>query len=243
MGLMRGYMEKTVIRKATEKDWAAISRISSIAMYDDYINEIGPGYLKIGDTFVLEKGNLLGFLKIQYMPDGFLYVSGLRVDPTARRQGIGENLTRYAISLAFDSGKKGARVLIHPENHASLSLSRKLGFYPIESFHFFLGEIDFSGFSESKSWPMRIIDLGFEYSLPTENFPATLMQKGSLRISVSKMDPIWNNRTLTILGNGQISFRNGKSLISFPEDYFTGTPPDLEPLSGFESAVLLERKF
>ena len=236
-------MDRTIVRKATAEDWGAISRISSIAMYDDYINEIGPSYLKTGDTYVLEKGNVLGFLKIQYMPDGFLYLSGLRVDPAARRQGVGEALTRYAISQGSDSGKNGARVLIQPENNASLSLSVKLGFSSIEFFHFFRGEIDLSGFSESKNWPLRIIDLGFEYSLPAGDFPAVLMKKGDLQISVSQIGTPWNNRAFTILGNGQLPFRNGKSFISMPQDYFSGTPPDLEPLAGFESAVLLEKKF
>ncbi|MCL5799697.1 MAG: GNAT family N-acetyltransferase [Candidatus Thermoplasmatota archaeon] len=236
-------MDRSIVRKATAEDWGSISRISSIAMYDDYINKIGPSYLKAGDTYVLEKGNLLGFLKIQYMPDGSLYLSGLRVDPAARRKGVGEALTRYATSLGSDSGKNGARVLIQPENNASLSLSRKLGFSPIEFFHFFQGEIDLSGFSESKNWPMRIIDLGFEYSLPAGNFPAMLMKKGAMQVSVSRVGTPWNNRAFTVLGNGQIPFRTGKSVISVPQDYFSGTPPDLEPLAGFGSAVLLEKKF
>ncbi len=236
-------MDRTIVRKATEEDWDTISRISSIAMYGDYINEIGPSYLKVGDTYLLEKGNVLGFLKIQYTPDGFLYLSGLRVDPAARRQGVGEALTRYAIALGSDSGKNGARMLIQPDNNASLSLSGKLGFSSMEFFHFFQGEVDLSGFSESKNWPMRIIDLGFEYSLPTGDFPAMLMKRGELHVSVSRTRTPWNNRAYTILGNGQFPFRKGKSIISVPRDYFSGKPPDLEPLVGFENAVLLEKTF
>ncbi len=234
-------MEISYVRKATKGDWSCISNVSRRSGYSDYINEIGEKYLDMGETIVYDKEGIHGFLKSQLMPDNSVYLSGLRVDPESRRQGIGEMLTNSMISESRMKGVTRARILVEPSNVASLSLAHKMRFKDIEQFHFYLGSIDTGGFKEFGEWPERVVDLGFEYSLPVTDFPATLLKSGHNLVSVSNTIPVWDNHAYTIMGKGPFIFEEGESLISVPEEFMSDSLKNLKPVEGFETAILLEK--
>jgi GNAT superfamily N-acetyltransferase len=152
------------IRFGSEKDWEDISRISRASGYDDYINKIGPDYVKEGTILICDIDGPCGFLKIELLPDASAWLSGIRVDPEHWRMGIGESLTSAALLFAMNRGAKVARMLIHFENHRSISLAIKNGFIPVNRFLFFDGKPDISGMLESGKRFDALVNIGWRFA-------------------------------------------------------------------------------
>ncbi len=136
-------------RLAHHSDWEDISRISRESGYMDYIGRIGPSYLDWGTVIVSEDEGMNGFLKVEFLPDGSGWLSGIRVDYRHRREGIATFLTREAVKYAADSGVSTLRMLIHEENVPSLKLAESCGFRRFMEFLFYEGAVDKSQFKET----------------------------------------------------------------------------------------------
>ncbi len=152
-----------MIRKAIKKDWPEISHVSRISGYMDYINKEGEAYLDWGEVLVYEEGQIRGFTKLEYLEDGSAWFSGLRVDPAYWREGVATKLTEESIRLSASNGCKTARMLIHDENEASMSLSTKLGFSISESFYFFPGIPSVVNSRIVKTAYPGLLDVGWEF--------------------------------------------------------------------------------
>jgi GNAT superfamily N-acetyltransferase len=157
-------MQQKKIRLASHSDWKDISRISKASGYDDYINEIGPSYMNDGTILVCYIDVLCGFLKIEMLPDGSAWLSGIRVDPEHWRMGIGESLTNAALLFAISRGSGYARMLINSENHRSVSLALKSGFIQASRFLFFEGRPDMSGMLESDRRFDALVNIGWRFA-------------------------------------------------------------------------------
>ncbi len=129
-----------MIRAAGINDWPSISHISSVAGYDDYINKIGVSYLSTGMVIVYDDGKIKGFMKIEEMPDNTIWLSGIRVDPDHRNNGIASSLIDYARKY----GKK-MRLIVEDNNYKSLNLVKKNKFSEVKKFLFVKGIPDVSG--------------------------------------------------------------------------------------------------
>lgn len=159
------------IRIADNSDWSAISRISAISGYMDYINEIGERYLESGQILLLERDEILGFLKMEELPDNSLWLSGVRVDPAYRRQGIAESLTEAAEIVARERSLSSLRMMIYSDNSASLRLAEKRGYTIVEKFRILQGGIDLANFDELDPIDNTIVNVGWKFIRANHDLP------------------------------------------------------------------------
>ncbi|GGM67642.1 hypothetical protein GCM10007108_02090 [Thermogymnomonas acidicola] len=125
-------------RLARQEDWGQISSISSRAGYDDYINQVGPAYLQVGRIYVAEEERIMGFVKVEDLPDGSTWASGMRVAPEFRRLGVASSLMEHAISSEAARSDE-MRLIVEDSNTPSLNLVSKLGFRKVSGFEFHRG--------------------------------------------------------------------------------------------------------
>lgn len=137
-----------IFREATSDDWTAISEISRRSGYEDYINRLGPAYLDEGVVLIAEEESPVGFSKVEMMPDGATWLSGLRVDPDHWRKGIGTHLTRVGIEKSKSMRAYAARMLVEEENYRSRALSEKMNFRDSGKYRFYENGMDLSGYEE-----------------------------------------------------------------------------------------------
>ncbi len=232
------------IRKAEKAEWSIISEISAeVSASDpisDYINGIGSRYMDVGDTYVLEQGNIIGFLKLQWLPDSSIYISGLRVRPDSRRRGAGTELVKGSLEQGRLKKSKAASALIEPYNEASISLFSGAGFRIVDQLYFYQGKINLDGFSPYAQWPESFIDIGFRYVRPYDGIPAKLMKNGMLLASAS-FENIWSEEpAFTVLSDGRFNFEPGNNRVTIPKKYRPDSLDNLVPLEGFESAFVME---
>lgn len=154
-----------MIRLASEEDWPMISRVSRRSGYEDYINHVGPEYLKDGRVMVYEDTEIRGFLKMEYLPDESAWLGGLRVDPDSWRKGIGSSLTLSAIEQAQSEGRKTVRLLIYEDNVRSLNLAEKQGFERIASYDFYDGLPEVTGFSRTETKASGLVNVGWKFMI------------------------------------------------------------------------------
>ncbi len=231
-------------RPAKISDWKDISRISSEVSKEgvvgDYINDIGKTYMEIGQIYVAETDRMVGFQHVQDVPDGSIYLSGLRVLKEYRRRGIATGIIKYVIRQWLKSGKKYARTLVEDENTPSLALMSGLGFMKTTQFSLYYGSIDTTGFEKISDWPEGYIDIGH---VPCRVFPgidATLYRKGTCLISRSNSNKWGNEPTYTVINHEGCAFQKGKSFVvshsNIPQEAMGG----LVQIPKFEHANLLE---
>lgn len=157
-------------RQASRSDWEAISRISTRSGYNDYINRIGPEYIDDGIvTLAEEDGEIMGFSKVDWLPDGCTWLSGLRVDPAHWRKGAGSALTSKAVEISREGGAKAARMLIEESNTGSRALSLKLGFREVEKYVFLEGQPVLVNFRETGFSSDERIAMGWRFVHGSEN--------------------------------------------------------------------------
>ncbi len=157
-------MQQKRIRMAGSNDWPHISRISRDSGYEDYINSIGPEYMKDGTIILCETDEVCGFLKVEMLPDNSSWLSGIRVDPGHWRMGVADSLTNAAVVYALSRKASCARMLIQDENHRSVSLALKNGFSQRSRYLFFEGKFDVSGMSPSGDRIDTLVNIGWRYA-------------------------------------------------------------------------------
>lgn len=212
-------------RMAKSNDWDFISRISRESGYIDYIGRLGISYLDWGKVMVAEDDHILGFLKIEEMPDRSGWLSGMRVDINHRREGIGQYITEEVIKYARASGMESLRLLVQDENTASIALAEKCSFQRMMGLSFYEGSIDLSGFVESKiSEPSTLFSVWKVFRYSTGNtLPGSYLTRGSDRVFVSSNK---SNRFIHVLSGGHLE--------GVPGDGIVVTERSLETVSGLK---------
>ncbi len=230
-----------VIREAFQPDWPEISRVSRESGYVDYINEIGPTYINWGKTLVCADSRIDGFLKMEFLPDRSIYLSGLRVSPEARRKGVGIALTEYALQEARSGKMKVARLLIEPGNVPSLALAKKIGFNEIRAYHFFVGNIDVSNLKPAPSGD-DVINAGWTFY--RAGGPDSEYYSGDvIRVALFKSGEAWNHGQpyFTVLSGEELVINEGNGLVSVPDELLNMLTGEPKKNPGFEKALLLEK--
>ncbi len=232
-------------RTASYDDWDQISQIvGKIATeegFGGYINDVGRPYLDIGKTYIIGGSEIVGFQNVRDAPDGSIYLSGLRVSKSFRKQGVATRLINHVLKEAKKSGKHTARTYIEPSNNASLSLMKKLGFSISGKMNFFFGSVDLTGFEKGSEWPDSLVDIGHLPSFPCRGIPADLLMKGDSLISICNSN-VWDKEpTYTVLSGGNFNFTIGNSFITVPSSIKMNQLDILTKIRGFESAYVLER--
>lgn len=131
--------------------------------YFDYINVVGSKYLETGQVLVIERENIIGFLKIEELPDSSLWLSGIRVDPEFRRQGIADKLTEAAENITAIKGLHSVRMLIHSDNKASLRLAAKHSFRLEEVYHFCRGFVGLDEMAQADPEYNALVNVGWRF--------------------------------------------------------------------------------
>lgn len=224
-----------MIRRATSDDWPSISNISRRSGYEDYINRVGNAYLDHGEVLVYDEGRIKGFAKVEYLPDGSVWFSGLRVDPEYWRSGIGLKITEASLEMAKKRDCPYARLLVYDDNMRSLNLVEKIGFNQVEKYTFLHGLPDLSTFlQEDSAIENGMINIGWKF-VDASKVPSI---KGT-RYSRDKWEILeTNDTTFEILrtgnsriyldGEGFTCAKNSITLENCVENY-----KDLEVSSGY----------
>lgn len=227
------------IRDANPEDWDEIRKISGISGYMDYIGRIGPSYMDWGKVIVAEEAGILGFLKIEELPDKSAWLSGLRVDPARRREGIARLLTDWSVEFAGRNGLKSVRMIIHSDNGPSLKLVEKCGFRKALEYDFYEGEIDLTGYSRTSEvvyepvfnlWKVMI-------SSKESQVKNDLFVNGDRRIFLSKSD---HSTFYQILSGNGFETREGEGIVIVEKG--KGITLDLKRMEDFDTGLVYEKK-
>ncbi len=234
------------IRAAKPDDWDRISRISGEISREgsvgDYISNIGPKYLGIGTTFVIEtRESVVGYHNIQGVPDGSIYLSGMRISKQHRKKGLASWLINETIQPYVKQGKRSARAYVDPGNTASMFLFEKAGFRKKMKVHLYFGSMETEGFTQENDWPDTVVDIGHVPSMYFPNIPARVLRNGEC--TVCRSDPgVWDGLpSFTVLNQEGCKFITGSSFIVSMVEIDQGKHPELESVEGFQSAYLYEK--
>jgi GNAT superfamily N-acetyltransferase len=115
---------------------------------DDYIQYVFDDWLidPRGEfTAVEESGQIVAISKLTDIGSDEWWFEGLRVDPNARGQGIGEALNRYQVDLARKLGGSVIRYMTDGDNAGSQAIGFKAGFQRVLTYQLHVaGSLDAS---------------------------------------------------------------------------------------------------
>jgi ribosomal protein S18 acetylase RimI-like enzyme len=121
-----------VVRSARAEDREAVLAFCA-GIWDggDYIPYIWDAWLadERGALLVAEaNGRPVGLVHLRILSNEEAWLEGIRVDPAARRQGVGRAVTSRALVAAHDRGASVARLMTSAGNVASQALVARFGF-------------------------------------------------------------------------------------------------------------------
>lgn len=126
------------IRPARAEDRDAVFAFCAQTWDDgDYIPEVWDTWLADADGAFLaavEDGRPVGIIHLALLSPQEAWLEGIRVDPAARRQGIGRELTARAMAIARERGAVVARLFTSSDNTASQAMVTGLGFDQVAAF-------------------------------------------------------------------------------------------------------------
>ncbi len=226
------------IAKASLQDWESIRRISSVSGYDDYIGKIGPSYLKDGTVLAVYDTELIAFMKLEFLGDRSVWLSGLRVDPSRRREGIATYLTKGGLEHARSKGCMVARMIISSTNTPSVNLAKRLGFQPILDYQFYEGAVDTSGFSLLEEVPRYPLFLVWKVMIPDSNMKVDgrYLVRGESRMFLTERG---DTTYYHLLSGNDFSFTEGDSIIVVERGRFHLT--NMKRLEGFEEGLVFQK--
>lgn len=230
------------VRTALKGDWPSISEVSKISGYEDWINEIGEGFLNSGTVLLAEDETLAGFMKLEFLDDNSAWFSALRVHPDSRRKGVGTSLTDYGLKIARNGGASYARLLIESSNVKSIGLATKLGFSKKEEFRLFSGTFDISQFRKVDFNGKAYVNLGwFFVRFPDyKGSDGEIVGNGSLILfSQPKHEGPPNQTVILHHGLGDVKTIE-EGYTSSPLKWSKQIEDFLHPLEGFSKANLYE---
>jgi ribosomal protein S18 acetylase RimI-like enzyme len=120
-------------RPADEADIERITALQSAAYPNDPHKPIGP---QLPNLYVAQADeDVVGYGRLRYhrkaTPPGH-YLGGVVVDPQWRRHGIGTDLTRCRIEVAWAAGAQIIYYFANSRNEASIAMHRGFGFTELE---------------------------------------------------------------------------------------------------------------
>lgn len=127
------------IRTARASDRDAVLTFTANTWGDDgdYIEYVWDTWLADPDGALLvaaRGATPLALIHVQMLASTEAWIEGIRVDPIARRQGLGRALTARALAVARERGATIARLFTDADNIASQQLASGLGFQRVAAF-------------------------------------------------------------------------------------------------------------
>ncbi|MGI6358681.1 MAG: GNAT family N-acetyltransferase [Bacillota bacterium] len=126
------------IRRATADDRQAVMELLSRVWEDDYIPYCWDEWVSDVENGVplvaLHQGQIAGVAHIQFLDQRVSWHQALRIDPDARRLGIGSALARACLEQTKRHGRQVARLLVDAENLPSLRLTERSGFRRVKHY-------------------------------------------------------------------------------------------------------------
>ncbi len=227
------------IRDATPGDWDSVSRISRRSGYEDYINNHwGPSYLEDGRVLIAEDGEALGFGRVDILPDGAAWLSGLRVDPDHWREGVGSRITSRLVEVSGEMGAYAARMIVENSNHRSRKLSEKLGFYNAMEFRFFGAGLDLSRYRETEYHEASYVSLRWRFVRAERipSLPGKFYSNGKNTVFLNE-----EGNTYFVLVATEPLKQGGEGMTIWSKENFREDLCKLPELEHFPLAVLYEK--
>ncbi len=214
-----------MIKRANINDWEYISMISKISGYYDYINQIGMLYMFTGEVYISYDDTINGFLKIEYLNDSSLWVTGLRVHPDYRRKNIASNLMDYVINRGKSMKYGYVRALVESINYKSVNLMEKLNLNKKLKVYFFNGGIDLNKYNKSYCKHFVNDDWRFYYS------------SGFFYKNDDNTVYLSNNRhkCYTVISGNNLEYINEGITVSYENNI------NLPPMEDFKSGYIFEK--
>lgn len=114
------------MRLATPEDVDSLRRMLIEDDSNDYVPDILDRWIEERSTYVaVDDNEIVGMAHKQLVPDGSLYLGGLRVRSSARRTGVGRIIADFMVRQPESNIY---RLIVDEENEASIALSIKTGY-------------------------------------------------------------------------------------------------------------------
>jgi ribosomal protein S18 acetylase RimI-like enzyme len=130
-----GQEPEVLVRPARPEDRAAVLAFCAHTWSDgDYIENVWDEWLGSprGVLLVAVVGERpVGIVHVRMVSDDEAWMEGMRVDPDARRRGIGRVLSSRALAAAHERGATVARLMTAHDNRASQALAAAFGYQRI----------------------------------------------------------------------------------------------------------------
>jgi len=106
--------------------------------WGDYVGREFPSWLDRPDELAVvaadESDSPVAVARVSLLSDVEAWLSGARVRPENRRQGIGSVINEYGVEWATDKGARVIRLATEEENAAARAQVEKLGYRPVARF-------------------------------------------------------------------------------------------------------------
>jgi len=130
-------MGKILIRNATSSDKSSILDFcKNTFLWGDYIQDVWDYWLREGNLFLIEKEYPVGICHA-FFSKNQVWLEGIRINSTFRRQGLATNLVKHAESLAKEKQIPFSFMLIDTENSPSLSMAKSLNYDIFQTWNFY----------------------------------------------------------------------------------------------------------
>ncbi len=127
------------IRRAAAGDRLAVMELlNRVWGADDYVPYCWDEWVENQEAGVplvaLQVGKIAGVAYVHFLDQRVSWHQALRIDPDARRLGIGSALTQACLDAARAHRSQVARLLVDAENQASLCLTERAGFHRVKHY-------------------------------------------------------------------------------------------------------------
>jgi GNAT superfamily N-acetyltransferase len=125
------------IRKAKHTDKNRVLEFcKNTFLWGDYIQDVWDYWIKEGNLFVIEKDTPIGICHA-FFSNTEVWIEGIRIDYSVRRQGLASKLVTHVESLAIKKGIQHSFMLIDIRNLPSLYMAKNLNYKVKEIWNFY----------------------------------------------------------------------------------------------------------
>ncbi len=107
---------------------------------NDYLGKVAKGWIEEGGFLGLfDADMLIGCAKITHLPDGVVWLEGLRIHPEYQHKGLGKELAKTVLDMALQFVQSGEAQHIEFStyclNQESIHISTQAGFKPVDEYY------------------------------------------------------------------------------------------------------------